>query len=256
MNHENQFLDKTGKSVFGEPEAVDSGHMELREKAFASNPEVHTLATKVVEAVRAANGGTPEFGGMHVETLHKTATLAMRADASNKELRFRPGSRLRTYTGVRNQDGSLKDETYKGEATVGEGHTIYRNTDPVMYPDDWKDEERRGQPIRGNFAEDGSFTETPEGSETLYNEYVSSDPEHPMRKYGITPTPGAWTEGAAQIPSYLIEIPASVEATEVYTAGGKAISVRGGDFLVVEDLGKGDVRVQAVERSIKEKTYK
>lgn len=229
--------------------------LSLTERAYSSNPAVDAMARKAIEAITTAGDNGPNFGDLKVEKMRKADTLALKAHPENEASRFRPGSRLRTYTGQRAEDGSLKDETYKGEATVGEGHTIYRNSDPVMYPADWRDATLRGTPVMGHYEEDGAFVEDKDGSETLYNEYVTDDPQHPMRKYGIEPKAGEWTMGSAQIPSYLIEIPAGVESTEV-VSGGKLISVQAGDYLVIDDMGGGKTSVQAVERNTKERSYK
>lgn len=246
------FLDAAGRSIFGERKA----NLSEGTRKYATNEEVNRMTETAVAAIENAGGNEPDFGGVKAEKLRKMATLALRADPNNAEARFRPGSRLRTYTGNREESGQLKDETYKGEATVGEGHTVYRNMEPLKYPEDWKVEELRGKPIMGRYTEDATFVEDPNGSEMLYNEYVTEDPDHPMRKYGITPKAGEWTEGMAQIPSYLLEIPPGTPEFEVITAGGKHVSVQGGDFVVIDDLGGGKTGVQAIERGAKERTYK
>src|SRR5215467_8941787 len=161
------------------------------EHAYSLDPEVDRLARQVVAAIAKAGDGAPDFGALRVEKMRKVATLAMRADAGNAEPRFRPGSRLRTYTGVRNPDGSLADETYAGEAWLSPHSTIYRNVEPIRYPADDPDPARRGAPIKGRFAPDGTFVEDPRGPETLYNEYATEDVAHPQRKYRIEPRPGA-----------------------------------------------------------------
>jgi hypothetical protein len=236
---------KTGESIFG----------ERFEGTHATNKELDRTAVDMVATIVRAGGSEPDFGGLVVEKSRKMATLAMKADQGNIEERYRPGSRLRTYTGARNPDGTLKDETYGGEATVKEGSTIYRNSEPIQYPSDWKEEALRGKPIRGRYLSDGTFEEDPEGGAMLYNTYVTDDSEHPKRKYGIEPKPMQWIEGMAQIPSYLFEIPKGTGETEVITGDGKKISVHDGDFLVVDNLGGGKTSVQAVERGFKERTY-
>ena len=224
------------------------------ENIYASDPTIDRIAEKLVTAIRRAGEREPDFGDLQVDKMRKMATLAMRADPNNAEPRFRPGNRLRTYTGVRDEEGGLKDETYGGEAVVKEGSTIYRNADPLKYSDDFPDAEKRGLPIRGHFETDGTFIEEPEG-EILYNEYATDNPEHPRKKYGIDPKPGVWTEGLAQTPSYLMQIPAEKEEFDVI-ADGKRISVRGGDFIVVDALGGGKTGVQGIEKGSKERTYR
>jgi len=238
--NQNPFIDPaTNESIFGEP--------------YSSNETVDRLARSVVSAIEDAKGGEPSFEGLSVEKMRKMATLALKADASNVEKRHQPGNRLRTYVF---KDGVLKEETENKEVLVGEGHTIYRNTDPLVYPEDWSVEALRGTPVRGHYEDDGTFVVEENGSETLYNEYVTSNPDHPMKKYGIVPVIGEWTEGLAQIPSYLVQIPEGVGEVTVRTKGGKLISVASGDFLVVDDLGNGSTSVQAIEKGFKERTYK
>ena len=218
------------------------------ETKYSTDREVSAMTEKVVASIAAAGDGEPNFGDMKVEKARKTATLAMKADPKNSDIRFRPGSRLRTYTGVRTEDGALKDETYGGEAYIKEGTTIYRNTEPLLSAE--------GQPIKGRFEDDGTFVEDQNGLETLYNEYATDNPEHPKKKYGIVPQPSRWTEGLAQIPSYLVEIPTNKGDLEVKTGSGKLIGVKGGDFIVVDAMGGGKTGVQAIERGMKEKTYR
>ncbi|MEI7765467.1 MAG: HD domain-containing protein [bacterium] len=226
---------------------------EIKNKVeYCDDPEINEMVTKIVSIVEGISGDEPDFGDINVEKMQKMATLAMKADASNNEKRFRPGNRLKTYTGVRNPDGSLKDETYGGEATIKEVTTIYRNIEPVLYADD----ERKGQPIRGEYEEDGTFVEKPEGTEILFNEYATDNPEHSKKKYGITAEPKKWIEGMAQIPSYLAQIPTEKGEIQIKTASGKMISVRGGDFIVVDNLGGGKTSVQGIENNIKGKTYR
>jgi hypothetical protein len=114
----------------------------------------------------------------------------------------------------------------------------------------------RGAPVRGRFEADGTFVEDMGGPEVLYNEYSTEDPQHAKRKYGIEPRPGRWTQGMARIPSYLVQIPQAKGEVFVKAAGDKLISVRGGDFLVVDVLGDGRIGVQAIDRAHKERTYR
>lgn len=256
-------IENLGGDIGDRTAEVDKKIQELKEQTikrietiekkveYCSDPEVNEIITKIVETVEKMPTEEQSFKNLKVEKMQKMATLAMKADTSNNEKRFRPGNRLKTYTGVRNPDGSLKDETYGGEATIKDGTTIYRNIDPVLYGDG----EKKGQPIRGEYEEDGTFIEKPEGKEILYNEYATDNPEHSKKKYGITAEPKKWIEGMAQIPSYLAQIPVEKEEVQIKTASGKMISVRGGDFIVVDNLGGGKTSVQGIENNIKGKTY-
>jgi hypothetical protein len=236
------------KDVKNKQENVNASLIDMLALNYSTDKDVGRMAATIVKALEKAGDTTPDFGGLNVEKMRKMATLAMKADPNNTEVRFRPGSRLRTYTGVRNPDGTLKDETYGGEAFIKEGTTIYRNIDPVQG--------ENGQPIKGHFEDDGTFIEGEDGPETLFNEYATDKADHAKTKYGIDPKPGTWTEGMAQIPSYLAEIPAAKGDLEVKTSSGKMISVHGNDFVVVDALGGGKTGVQAIERNIKERTYK
>ena len=223
---------------------------------YSLDSEVDRIATLVVAALkRAEEGGEPDFGTIQVQKMRKIATLAMKADAANSELRFRPGSRLRTYTGVRDRDGILQDETYAGEAYLTAQSTIYRNIHAIHYGDDEIDPGRRGQPIRGRFEADGSFVEDFEGYDILYNEYANDDLEHPKRKYGIEPKPGNWTRGLSQITSYIVPIAEAKGEVLVKAGNGKLIAVKGGDFLVVDLIGDGKIGVHAIDVANKERTY-
>jgi hypothetical protein len=102
------------------------------EQVYSLDTDVEQLALQVIAAIMKAGGGSPDFGSLRVEKMRKITTLAMRADPNNAERRFRPGSRLRTYTGVRNPDGSLQDETYAGNAYLTPQSTIYRNIEPIL----------------------------------------------------------------------------------------------------------------------------
>ena len=226
------------------------------EPRYSLDDEVNQLAMQIVAAVEKAVDGEPDFGALRVQKMRKIATLAMKADPNNAERRFRPGNRLRTYTGVRGAHGNLQDETYAGEAYVTERSTIYRNIEPIHYADDEADPAKRGLPIRGRFETDGTFIEDPGGSDILYNEYTTEGTEHAKRKYGIEPTPGVWTQGLAQIPSYLVEIPKAKSEVLIKAGGGKLISVKGGDFLVVDVFGTGGIGVQAIDLGNKERTYR
>lgn len=236
------------KDVKNKQENVDASLIDMLALNYSTDKDVGRMAATMVKAIEKAGDTAPDFGGLKVEKMRKMATLAMKADANNTEVRFRPGSRLRTYTGVRNEDGSLKDETYGGEAFIKENTTIYRNVDPIISGE--------GKPIKGRFEEDGTFTEDESGPNTLYNEYATDKADHAKTKYGIEPVAGTWTEGMAQIPSYLAEIPAAKGDLEVKTSSGKIISVHGNDFVVVDALGGGKTAVQAIERGMKERTYR
>jgi hypothetical protein len=228
---------------------------DQREPRYSLDDEVDQLATQIGAAIEKAGDGEPDFGELRVQKMRKIATLAMKADPNNAERRFRPGSRLRTYTGVRGADGNLQDETYAGEAYVTERSTIYRNVEPIHYPDK-ADPAKRGRPIRGHFEIDGTLIEDPAGSDILYNEYATEGADHAKRKYGIEPKPGVWTQGLAQIPSYLTEIPKAKGEVLVKAGGGKFIAVKGGDFLVVDAFGAGRIGVQAIDLGNKERTYR
>jgi hypothetical protein len=223
---------------------------------YSLDDEVDQLAMQIVAAIKKAGDREPDFGSLHVQKMRKMATLAMKADANNAEPRFRPGNRLRTYTGVRDVHGHLQDETYAGEAYQTERSTIYRNVEPLRYADDEADLAKRGLPIRGRFESDGTFVEDVRGPDILYNEYAAEGFEHAKQKYGIEPKPGVWTQGMAQIPSYLVQIPEAKGEVLVKADGGKLISVKGGDFLVVDVFGAGGIGVQAIDLRHKERTYR
>lgn len=229
---------------------------DQRDPRYSLDEDVNQLAMQIVAAIEKAGDGEPDFGALRVKKMRKIATLAMKADPNSAERRFRPGSRLRTYTGVRGARGNLQDETYAGEAYVTERSIIYRNIEPIHYADDEADPAKRGRPIRGRFETDGTFIEDPAGSDILYNEYATEGTEHAKRKYGIEPTPGVWTLGLAQIPSYLVEIPKAKSEVLVKAGGGKLIAVKGGDFLVVDVFGAGRIGVQAIDLGNKERTYR
>jgi hypothetical protein len=223
---------------------------------YSLDDDINQLAIRIVTALEEAAGGEPDFGALRVQKMRKIATLAMKADSNNIERRFRPGNRLRTYTGVRSTHGELLDETYAGEAYLTEQSTIYRNVEPIHYADDEADPARRGLPIRGRFAADGSFVEDVHGPDILFNEYAAEGAEHAKRKYGVTPKPGVWTQGLAQVPSYLVQIPEAKEEVLVRAGGDKFISVKGGDFLVVDVLGARQFGVQAIDLGNKQRTYR
>ncbi|MGB6536141.1 MAG: hypothetical protein WBF58_09290 [Xanthobacteraceae bacterium] len=226
------------------------------EARYSLDHEVNQLAMQIVAALEKAGDGEPDFGTLQVQKMRKIETLAMKADAKNAERRFRPGNRLRTYTGTRNQHGHLQDETYAGEACLTERSTIYRNIEPIRYADDDADPAKRGLPIRGRFEADGTFVEDAKGPDILYNEYANEDSEHAKMKYGIEPKPGIWTHGAAQIPSYLVQIPEAKREVLVKAGDGKLISVKGGDFLVADVFGPGRIGVHAIDLGHKERTYR
>jgi hypothetical protein len=103
---------------------------------------------------------------------------------------------------------------------------------------------------------DGTFIEDVRGPDMLYNEYAIEGPEHAKIKYGIEPEPGVWTQGLVQIPSYLVQIPEAKGQVLVKAGGAKLISVKGGDFLVVDVFGAGRIGVQAIDLGHKERTYR
>jgi len=226
------------------------------EARYSLDHDVNRLAIQIVSAIERAGGGEPDFGTLQVQKMRKIVTSAMKADENNAERRFRPGSRLRTYTGVRDAHGHLQDETYAGEAYLTQRSTIYRNIEPIRYADDEADPAKRGLPIRGTYEADGKLIEDVMGPDILYNEYSTEGSEHAKGKYNIEPKPGVWTHGAAQIPSYLVQIPKAKGAVLVKAGGGKLISVKGGDFLVVEVFGAGRTGVQAIDLGNKERTYR
>jgi hypothetical protein len=224
---------------------------DLGGDVYSLDPDVDRLAREVVAAIARATDRGPDFGPLRVEKMHKTRTLVMRADRHNAEPRFRPGSRLRTYTGVRGQDGRLLDETYAGDAWLTEQSTIYRSVGPLRYADDDADPSQRGQPIRGRFEADGTFVETAKGNEILFNEYATEDSTHAKSKYGVDPMPGKWTHGTGQITSYLLEIPKAKPEVLLKAGSGKLIAVKSGDFLVFDVFGDGRVGVQGLDRASK-----
>jgi hypothetical protein len=226
------------------------------ENSYSLDDDVNRLVKQIVDAIAKAGDGEPDFGGLHIQKMRKIATVAMKADANNAERRFRPGSRLRTYTGVRDPDGALQDETYAGEAYLTNQSTIYRNVEPVRYAESDPDAARRGAPIKGRFEADGTFVEDSAGPEILYNEYATESAEHPRKKYGIEPKPGVWTQGLSRIPSYLAQIPPEKGEVLVRAPGGKLIAVNGGDFIVADMLGPKNISVQAIDRGNKERTYR
>jgi broad specificity phosphatase PhoE len=227
------------------------------ETIYSSDSRVQKLAERVVTAVREAaeTGEQPDFAGFSVEKMRKDVE-ALKPDSKNKELRFRPGSRLRTYTGERDETGKLKDETFGGEAVIKDETTIYRNVEPLRYPKDYRKRGLRGKLIRGSFKKDGTFIEKQNGAEILFNEYATDTVGHSMKKYGIEPKPGEWITGTSKIPSYLVPIPENIGDVEVNAANGKKIAVNGGDFIVVDDFGAGKTDVQAIERATKQRTYR
>jgi hypothetical protein len=229
---------------------------DQRDPRYSLDDQVNQLAMQIVAAIEKAGDGEPDFGALRVQKMRKIETLAMKADANNAERRFRPGNRLRTYTGVRGAHGNLQDETYAGEAYLTERSTIYRNIEPIRYADDEPDPAKRGLPIRGRFEADGTFIEDVRGPDILYNEYATEGSEHAREKYGIEPKPGAWTQGVAQIPSYLVQIPETKREVLVKAGVGKLISVKGGDFLVADVFGAGRIGVQAIDLGHKERTYR
>jgi hypothetical protein len=127
---------------------------DYTEHAYSLDPDVDRLALRVIAAIVEAGNRSPDFGSLRVEKMRKVETLVMRADLNNAERRFRPGSRLRTYTGVRNPDGSFQDETYAGNADLTPQSTIYRNIEPIRYSDQDADPAKRGVPVRGRFEVD------------------------------------------------------------------------------------------------------
>jgi hypothetical protein len=226
------------------------------ERTYSLDLDVDRLALQVIAAIMKAGAGLPDFGRLQVEKMRKIATLAMRADSNNAEQRFRPSNRLRTYTGIRNPDGSFQDETHAGNAQLTPQSTIYRNIEPIRYSDDDADPARRGVPIRGLFLPDGTFVEDIGGPDTLYNEYAVEGVAHAKSKYNIEPKPGVWTEGVSQIPSYLVQIPETKGEILVKAPGGKLISVKGGDFLVADVFDRGRTDVHAIDRGSKERSYR
>ena len=223
---------------------------------YSLDDDVDRLVKQIVDAIAKAGDGEPDFGGLQIQKMRKIATVAMKADANNAESRFRPGSRLRTYTGLRNPDGTLQDETYAGEAYLTNQSTIYRNVEPVRYSDTDPDAARRGAAIKGRFEADGTFVEDGAGPEMLYNEYATESVEHPRKKYGIEPKPGVWTQGLSRIPSYVVQIPPEKGEVLVRAPGDKLIAVKGGDFIVADRLDPKNVGVQAIDRGNKERTYR
>jgi hypothetical protein len=227
------------------------------ERTFSLDPDVDRLALQLIAAIMNARDSSPDFGPLRVEKMRKIATLAMRADPNNAEQRFRPGNRLRTYTGIRNPDGSFQDETHAGNALLTPQSTIYRNIEPIRYSDDDADPAKRGVPIRGRFEADGTFVEDVGGPDTLYNEYATEGVAGAKRKYNIEPKPGVWTQGISQIPSYLLQIPETKGKVLMKAHGGKLISVNGGDFLVVDVFDGGRTGgVHAIDRESKERLYR
>jgi hypothetical protein len=229
---------------------------ESAERTYSLDSDVDRLALQVIAAIMKAGDGSPDFGPLRVEKMRKIATLAMRADPNNAEQRFRPGNRLRTYTGIRNPDGSFQDETHAGNAHLTPQSTVYRNIEPIRYSDDDPDPARRGVPVRGLFGTDGTFVEDIGGPDTLYNEYAVEGVAHAKRKYNIEPKPGVWAEGISQIPSYLVQIPETKGEVLVKAHGGKLISVKGGDFLVADVFDRGRTGVHAIDRGSKERCYR
>jgi hypothetical protein len=229
---------------------------DYTEHTYSLDPDVDRLALLVVAAIVKAGDRSPDFGSLRVEKMRKQDTLVMRADLNNDERRFRPGSRLRSYTGVRNPDGSLQDETYAGNADLTSQSTIYRSIEPIRYSAQDTDPAKRGVPVRGRFEADGTFVEDIRGPDTLYNEYATEGVAHAKWKYGVEPKPRVWTRGIAQIPSYLVQIPETKGEVLVKAPGGKLISVRGGDFLVVDVFDRGRTGVQATARAYKERAYR
>lgn len=226
---------------------------------YCADSDIEQLAKTITEAIANAGESEPEFGDIAIEKMRKKATWVMLASLNNPELRHRPGNMLRTYTGVRNEDGTLKDETYKGDSTVREGDIILRNrrggTDgQLVYPSDTSDPSLRGFPIKVRYEADGTAVEDING-EDVYEEYKSGDHENFKKKYdGAEPTEGKWQIVGSRIPSYIVEIPQDKGEVDIKTKDA-TIAVRGGDFIVIDDLGNGKTRVQGIEKGAKNDTY-
>lgn len=230
-----------------------SGIEVKAEGKYSTDPQVDALAGKVVRAVEMAGGSEPNFGDLKVAKMRGWVN-AMKASESNGEHRFKVGNMLRTYV-INKHTGEIEEEVKYGRKILTDKHTIYKKRDPLFYGSNHPDPSKRGFPVMGHFEEDGTFTEDPMGSEQLHNEYATDDVNHPVNKYGITPVSQRWQDAFAKIPSYLVEIPAEIGKVTVISTHGTKIEVSGGDFVVVDDFGGGKIGVQAIERSIAQKTY-
>lgn len=205
-----------------------------------------TLQESIEQAVHTIQEGRPE--GLEA-MIKKTPTLILKADESHKTMRYRPGSKLITYTGI-DENGQLIKETWGGgEATLDESSVVLKNVEPIKYPEGHT---LAGKEVRGRYDRNGEFHIDEEG-EVLYNEYVSNM-DFVRGAYGIEPNI-AWKSGYKLDPSYVFEIPKFIGDVTITTASGIDIRLTGGDYVII-DTKKGKVKsVHGCEKNWLKKTY-
>jgi hypothetical protein len=212
------------------------------EVKYSSNEELNIFIKNLIEKIQ--KGEIPDGA---VKMKKNSPTKLLKADPSNAHKRYQPGGRLITYTGM-NKDGDLIKETYGGGvADIKDNSVILQNQEPRRYPKDYMDPSLVGQPIKGEFNDDGTFVVDQNGETVLYNEYVS-DTEFVKGAYGVDLNTEdiAWHTAIKLDPSFVIKNP-GITGAEIVGKNGVKNELFPDSYIVIDAKVKNEaITVQSV----------
>lgn len=235
----------------------DIAYEILTERA---DPKVKELIDRITSKI--IEGEIPEG----VEIMIKNApTYTLNASPDRSESRYRPGSKLYTYTGIDKDGKPIKENYGGGVAEIKANSVIIQNIDPLIYPNDYYIEEVRGKPIQGYYNDENEFIPLkseaglPEGRkfETLFNEYVS-DTTYVADSYGereegkSVPIKEGWTTQYKKFPSAIIQNP-GIKHASIVTKGGRILLEKDG-YVVIDfkSVGEGKNKIVSTHPIMKE----
>lgn len=201
--------------------------MEIKKERLSDNPDLNREIDEVQRKI--AVGDTAELE----RWIKNVPTLVLKADASHLENRYKPGSRLVTYTGV-DESGKPIQETYNdGVAEITEDSVILRNIEPLKYP---KGHPEEGQKVEGYYDENNAFVPQKGGGAYLYNEYVS-DTKWVKENYGIDATSENFVPALKLQPSFMHKISDEKGDVMITSSKGSELHMHGGDYVVFDAKG-------------------
>ena len=193
------------------------------------NKKLNALLDEVETAIENDNLGVLKSLGFK-KMIKITETEIRKADQNSKEMRYKPGNKLITYTGIDDKGKPSRETWNNGIANIEEDSVILSNG-PIKYP---KGHKYEGQVVKGFYNENGEFTiDQKKGTKILKNEYVS-DVNYVKKAYGIDATTKL-QKAVKLISSYVKKVGGDIlEDGEDYIMIGKAnIKVDRGGYIIV-----------------------
>ncbi len=223
---------------------------------YSNNESLDELISNAVESIEQSAPLTK------LTSMIKNApTKILLASPNHGESRYQPGNELVTYTGIDDDNNLIRETWNDGVAVIKKNSVILRNSSPIMYGENSKN---RTGVVQVAYSDDGTAVpvvlpkkvvavENNANLGTLYNEYVS-DVDWVKNNYGVQATT-QWQSGLKLQPSFVFEIPSTYGDVNVITKKGIEISLKGGDYVVLDAKNDKVSSVHGIAKSWLDKTY-